>query len=210
MRSQVCGVLAIWLGMQVAGDSLAVQDAASELSCATFPADLSETGLIARYGSANVRSAPVFGSDDGPQDGTVVFPNVDAMKLEAVWWDAASKTRLHWVRAHGDGGRWQAPNGITVGMDLRTIERANGWPFRLAALSTEGQGAVRSWRDGRLKRSDVDGCRVSINLFPIGGEAADPRLSRQVIRGREFSSGHPAMQALNPRVGAIWVIHSPR
>jgi hypothetical protein len=70
MRNNVAWALMIWLGLQAAGNSLAVQDASFEFSCAAFPPDLSEAGLRARYGKEYVRAASVFGSDDGPQDGT--------------------------------------------------------------------------------------------------------------------------------------------
>lgn len=139
-----------------------------------------------------------------------MFPDRDDMRVEIVWWDPESKTKPYWVRTRGANSRWQMPNGITVGTDLLTIERANGWPFRLAALSTEGQGVIRSWGHGRFKRSDADGCTLRITLFPTGGQNVNPLLARQVLRGREFSSGHPAMQALNPRVVSIFVTHGPR
>jgi hypothetical protein len=70
-----------------------MQDRAPDFSCLTFPSDLSQANLIERYGTGNVRSAPVFGSDDGPQDGTVVFPDSDNMKLEIVWFDPQARTR---------------------------------------------------------------------------------------------------------------------
>jgi hypothetical protein len=35
----------------------------------------------------------------------------------------------------------------------------------------------------------------------------DPGVHRQVLRGPEFSSGHPAMQAINPRVATLTVGH---
>jgi len=41
-----------------------------------------------------------------------------------------------------------------------------------------------------------------------GSDLADPARARfynQVIGDREFSSGHPAMQALNPFVYEIWL-----
>ena len=52
-----------------------------------FPADLGEVDLIKQYGSANVKRAPVTGSDDGPQDGTVVFDDTPR-RLDIVWWDS--------------------------------------------------------------------------------------------------------------------------
>jgi hypothetical protein len=144
--------LVTWLGIGWAG-SLLAQEPFEEFSCASFPADLSETELAKRYGNANVKRAQVTGSDDGPQDGTVVFGDT-ARRLEVVWWDPQTRSKLAWVRSRELSSPWQTPNGISIGMDLLDIERRNGHPFR--------------------------------------------------------SSGHPAMQAINPRVASLWVFHDPR
>ena len=202
MRSQLGWVLTVGLVLQqaVGTSSLPVQEGPHEFSCAAFPQDLGEAGLIARYGRENVRSAAVVGSDDGPQDGTVVFPDQDDLRLEIVWRDPESRKRLAWVRTRGGGRRWEAPNGIAVGMDLKTIERRNGWPFRLRGFTGEGDpGRILSWGNGRFKSADAGGCAVNIFLLPADNTVVDPLLGRQLGRG-EFSSGHPAMQALNPRV----------
>jgi hypothetical protein len=137
-------MLVLWLGVQVDGTLLA-QPALEEFSCASFPADLSETSLINRYGTGNVKRAPVVGSDDGPQDGTVVFDN-SPRKLEIVWWDRDGGTKLAWITSREADSPWKTPYGIFLGMDLLAIERLNGWPFRLRGLDgPEGLGVIRSW-----------------------------------------------------------------
>jgi hypothetical protein len=95
-------------------------------------------------------------------------------------------------------------------MDLQDIERRNGWPFRLRGLTgPEGLGVIRSWGQGRLRDAGDDGCRLRISLQSSGDRPIDPALYRQVSRGSDFSSGHPAMQAINPRVASLWVAHDP-
>jgi hypothetical protein len=85
-------------------------------------------------------------------------------------------------------------------MDLKTIERRNGRPFRLRGFTGEGYpGRIISWGSGRFKSATAAGCTVSIFLLPTDDTEVDPLLGRQLGLG-EFSSGHPAMQALNPRV----------
>jgi hypothetical protein len=181
-----------------------------EFSCAAFPRDLDETKLIARYGRENVKSALVSGWDER-EEGTVVFPDQDDRKLEIWWWDSESKKRLHWIRTRGTGSPWTAINGIRVGMDLKAIERRNGWPFRLRGFIGEGYpGAVVTWEKGRLKSADQSsGCTDRVYLLPVDEVRARPQWSRQLGRG-EFSSGHPAMQALNPRVYQMTVNHDWR
>jgi hypothetical protein len=51
-----------------------------------------------------------------------------------------------------------------------------------------------------LEQSRVDGCRLRVNLQPPYDGTIDMDLLRQVRSGREYSSGHPAMQQINPLV----------
>jgi hypothetical protein len=166
MRSSLAWMLVSWLGLQVEARTLLPQPALEEFSCASFPADLSETNLINRYGTGNVKRAPVVGSDDGPQAGTVVFDD-SPRKLEMVWWDPEVRTRLAWVKSREANSPWKTPNGIFPGMDLLAIKRLNGWPFRLRGLTgPEGLGVIRSWGQGRLRDAGTDGCRLLISLQP--------------------------------------------
>jgi hypothetical protein len=151
-----------------------MQEPPTDFSCVSFPTNLNEAVLVDRYGRDNVRRAPVWGSDDGPRDGVVVFDG-SAKKLEAVWWDPGTNARLHWIRTREAGGPWQAPGGISIGLDLRMIERRNGRPFRLAGLAgPEGRGIIRSWGGGRLPDVEAQGCRVAISLQPSSETRVDP------------------------------------
>lgn len=100
--------------------------------------------------------------------------------------------------------------GICLGMRLREIEQLNGWPFRLRGLEgPEGLGVIRSWGQGRLRDVREDGCMVWISLQPSGDRPVDPAMYRQVGRA-DFFSGHPAMQAINPRVASLTLAYDPR
>jgi hypothetical protein len=189
--------------------TLQLEAATFAFTCAAFPADLSEADLIARYGPGHVIKAPVFGSDDGPQNGTALFSQTDDRRLEIVWQNEESRSSPRWVKAVGS--RWTTANGITIGTTLLAIERANGRPFRLAGFQTESQGRLLSWEHGRLGHPhDPDGCGVSIQFQPSYDGTENFDLVRQVRSGREYSSGHPALQKLNPRVVAMWLAHSRR
>jgi len=210
MRGVLACVLVISIGLGAASGSQFTEGDGREFSCASFPADLSEAALVERFGGANVRRAPVVGADDGPQGGAVVYDG-SPMQIEMVWWDVDTRTQLAWVRTRELDSPWRTPKGIAIGMDLVTLERRNGWPFRLRGLAgPEGRGIVRSWGRGRLESSDSEGCRLSISLQPTGERRVDPALYGQVAQGREFSSGHPAMQAINPQVVELIVSHDPR
>lgn len=209
MRGVLACVVVISIGLGAVSGSQFTERNGREFSCSSFPADLSETALVARFGATNVRRAPVVGADDGPQEGAVVYEG-SPMKIEMVWWDEDTRTRLAWARTREPDSPWRTPNNITIGIDLVRIEQRNGWPFRLRGLAgPEGRGIVRSWGRGRLESSDSEGCRLSISLQPIREQRVDPALYWQVAQGREFSSGHPAMQAINPHVVELFVSHDP-
>jgi len=199
--------LAIWVGLATAGSVRAQQQPFEDFSCVSFPADLSEARLISRYGRENVRRARVRGADES-EDGAIVFDGTPR-QLEVVWWDPEARSELSWIGSHEGNSTWRTPNGLSIGMDLQHIERRNGWPFRLRGLTgPEGLGVIKSWGRGRLRDANDDGCAVRISLQPANDRRIDPALYRQVSRG-DFSSGHPAMQAINPRVAWLVVTHNP-
>ena len=191
--------------VSVNGSAMPLQGASLDLSCAMFSADTSETGLIARFGAENVTTAPVIGLDDGPSEGTVLFPSTPDARAEILWLDRESKRRPAWIVVKGEHSRWRTTKGITLGIELLTLEQTNRRPFRLAGFQTERQGAVISWAGGRLETPDTDGCHVAIHMQPRYDGAEDSALMRQVRAGREYSSGHRAIQALNPRVVSLTI-----
>jgi hypothetical protein len=180
------------------------RDSSFILSCAAFHADLTEADLIKRFGAGNVRRAPVTGSDDGPAPGTVIFPDRPDQRLEIAWFDIEGRRHPRFIRAQeaDDKTRWRTPQGITLGDDLRALEGRNAKPFRLSGFYSEVHGLVRSWVGGRLEvpTSSEGGCTLGIH-FSAGDETdATFRTIRQVAYGSNYSSAHPAMQTLNPRV----------
>ena len=192
--------------------NLSDADSRLEFSCAAFPAPVSESWLIARFGAANVVTDSIVGADDGPFPGTVVYQSWPEMRLDVAWQDQNTRTAAAWIRIQG-GSRWVTSHRFGVGSDLLSVERANGWPFRLQGFVGEGWsgGRVLSWGQGRFASDDPEGsCSELINFqHPYDG-SVDATLLRQVGRIREVSSGHPAMQQINPRVVAVWLVYSQR
>jgi hypothetical protein len=181
-----------------------------ELSCAAFPAPVSETWLIQRFGAANVVTDSIIGADDGPFPGTVVYPSTPGMRLDVAWQDPNTRTAAAWIRIQGDS-RWVTSYGFGVGADLLSVERANGWPFRLHGLIGEGWfgGRLLSWGRGRFAAAQPEGaCSEVINFQHSYDGSIDGSLLKQVNRIAEVSSGHPAMQQINPRVVAVWLSYS--
>ena len=173
-----------------------------ELSCAVFTPDTTQADLIARFGAEHVSTGPVFGFDDGPQQGTILFAERPDSRVEIIWSDPEARRQPSVVMVRGAGSRWRTSNGIMLATDLRALERANGRAFRLAGLQIEGGagGAVVSWAGGLLEPPSSRQCRNGVHLQPAYDGSEAPALMRQVRSGHQYSSRHPAFHALKLRV----------
>jgi hypothetical protein len=187
-----------------------------DFSCASFPPDLSEHDLVVRFGAGNVVTAQIEGggAEGEYNEGTVLFPKDSEARLEIFWKTKEPKRTPDWVRVDGPHSHWRYA-GITLGTDLLTVEKLNGGPFVLTGFATDSEGALISWGNGRLRAFDSEACRVQIWLSQ-GKDANDRlgntklnQLEHQVVGIRAYSSGHPAMQALNPRVYEMMVRYGP-
>ena len=164
-----------------------------------FTPDLTEQRLIEIYGAANVRAGDVYVGEGFSEPGAVVFPDSPPDRIEVVWSDGEKRAMPRFVRVRSKSTRWKTADLITIGSDLKSIERINRRPFRLRGFGWDYSGSVTSWAGGRLEREETAGCRIRVALQP-GGEGEWPSIWQQVLGDREFSSGHPAMQQLNPQV----------
>lgn len=186
------------------------QASSLEFSCDAFPAPLGEADLIERFGPENVVTDTLHGSEDGPILGTVVNPDDPTTRIEIAWLDPARRRDASWARVRTVGSRWVTSHGLRVGQDLRSVERANGRPFRLSGFVQEGGngGAVLSWGRGRLGGRPADRSCSELIVFqhPYDGTAPVDAL-RQVDRLQEVSSGHPAMQEVNPVIVVISLVY---
>ena len=194
-------VLALMLGQETAASSRV-------FGCGgPFTADLTEQRLIEIYGAANVRAGDVYVGEGNYESGTIVFPDSPKGRIEVLWQDSAKRMLPAAIGVRRDATDWRTVTGITIGTDLKTIERANGRPFRLLGFDWDYQGTVMSWSAGRLSKQDGGACRVRMRLRPTGDEwsAISRAIARQVSGMAEFSSGHPAMQQINPRVYELWL-----
>jgi len=166
-----------------------------------FSPQTSVANLIERFGEANVTTEQIYIGEGFYEEGTVLFKNSDEEKVEILWKDPKSKQFPKLVLLRGKKSRWRTTRGLALGLDLRTVEKLNRRPFRLRGFAWDYEGAVTSWSGGSLGKQEVDHCTEWARLRPeehvVDGMK---RYYYQVLGDREFSSGHPAMQALNPRV----------
>jgi hypothetical protein len=216
LRSSLLSALLFYSAI---GSAQAVNQPDDELlfACESFPRDFTEDDLRARFGAENVIRDQVTFFDDGPQETTVVFPDDPSRRLFITWSDLENGTGPGGVRISDFESRWRNVDGLSVGDTLLAVEEANGWPFRLNALTFEGGGRVRNWGEGRLTdlESELPECRMVIGFGFRANAALDPLLVRQVssllirdLSPRGLSSGHPALRELNPVID-LMVISYP-
>lgn len=178
------------------------------LACdsASFPPTISADELVRRYGAQNVTSGSIYLGEGESERGTILFAGNSWKRLEILWQDTAGHRFPSSIRVQGTvGSEWTTAEGITITTRLRTLERLNGKPFRLAGFGWDGSGTVTSWSGGKLAKSGGNACELRAGLADAGRDAFDRRLSDQVQGDREFSSAHPAMQTLDPRVDRLYL-----
>jgi hypothetical protein len=174
-----------------------------------------DDALDALLGPNNVERIDVKLGEGFTATGTGVYPDSAGHRIEIVWTDTA-RTVPKEVRLTGDSSMWQTGAGISLGSTLREIERLNGFPFRLAGFAFDYAGTIADCGRGRLAVLGCSGAAedfqparegrlMVLRLAPDAAAAAMPEY-RQVRGDRIFSSGHPAMQALDPRVYQMVVI----
>lgn len=172
-------------------------------------ASTSEQELVRAVGEENVRRGPVHVGEGETEPGTFLYPDEPARRLAILWVDEG-RSRPRIIDVCADMGRkrenceWRTAQGITLGTPLKEIEVMNGRPFLILGFAWDYEGTVIDWRGGKLGKPFTSGGRLLLRLAPRR-EAAEFPDERQVLGDRSFSSGHPAMQRIDPKVYAMIV-----
>jgi len=178
------------------------------LTCnSIFRPDVTAARLAEYFGATHVAAAEIALGEGQTELGTVLFPGSSADRVEILWNEQERQQKPRAVFIRGEKSRWRTRSGLTLGLSLRTVESLNIRPFRILGFGWDYDGAVVSWSGGRLDARSSN-CRERVRLLPDEATFGDPvrsRLYSQVQGDREFSSGHPAMQGLNPRVYELWL-----
>jgi hypothetical protein len=173
--------------------------------CTVFPPDLTATQLRNRFGRDFVVDGAVYVGEGESQPGDIVFPNSADSRVEIVWRDQNTRSRPEFVTVRTKTSRWRSKDGLRIGLDLRQVERINRRPFRLTGFGWD-YGGTASWNGGAIGRGDGGGCTIAARFDPTS-ENDPPRIVNQVLGEREFSSGHPAMQAVNPLISQLTLVY---
>jgi hypothetical protein len=179
-----------------------------KMSCAPDAAitpSTTHTDLVVRYGKQNVVDAEVYVGEGFTEPGTILFPDAPERRLELIWHDknerrqpARAFTPLETKRS-----RWQV-QGVALLLDLKTLERMNLKPFGLAGFGWDYAGTVTGWSGGEMEKLETPRCRFLVRLDARQKLNSEERSTYHTVAGEgRFSSSHPAMQKLNPRVYQI-------
>ena len=186
---------------------VSARQSARALECReAFPAGTAIDDLEQRFGKGVVSSTRVYVGEGSYEDAALLFGNSPEERLEVLWADPRTKRGLRSVCAKGSRTKLRAAKGVSLGMDLGTVEKINGRPFRMSGFGFDGGGGTGSWAGGALERSSGTACELRLTLQPEPGELDDPSYD-QVAGDHEFSSGHPAMKASNPKVSRLCLIY---
>lgn len=175
------------------------------LECeSAFPPTMTAASLVERFGAENILNTDIPIGEGFYEPGTVVFPESDALKVEILWQDTESLAVPGLVRVRGEQSAWRTKQGLSLGDDLLIVEQLNGEPFQLTGFEWDYAGTQLSWSGGVLKRKETAGCGVRVRFQP-DDPSDQMEWYLQVLGDGEYSSGHPAMQALNPGVYELWL-----
>ena len=175
-----------------------------------------ETDLQRMYRPENIKNGEIQIGEGEVESGTVVFPDDPLKRIEVLWADPEKRVPKSvyvggiYNAAYADKSLWRTTYGITLGTTLSELERINRKPFRLAGFDWDYSGTVLSWNSGVLE--GVFGSEGRKKVFLRLGYSSDPvpPEHRAVQGDRSFSSGHPAMQKINPHVYQMIFIFHPR
>jgi hypothetical protein len=166
--------------------------------------------LAAAFGAANVTTEDINLGEGQFEEGTVLFSKSADERLVILWTGGITHGRPRTLSIRGEKSRWRTSGGLTLGASLQAVERLNRRPFRLVGFRWDYGGTTMNWSGGLLAWRVDDPCRIHARFAPLQNAAGEfapgaEKLLAQVSGERQFSSGHPAVQALNPVVHEIFV-----
>jgi len=164
-------------------------------------ASSSEADLRKAFGAAWVVDKEIDFGEGMFDPGTLIYEKVPGKTLAIRWKDPASRMAPEWFSIcyaqPGVDCGWRTADGIGTGTALKDLERRNGGSFTLAGFGWDYSGTVVDWEGGKLGVLKKGPGRLILRLDAPHASAADYK----AVRGDAiFSSSHPVMQKLNPRV----------
>lgn len=179
---------------------------ADKLACdGPFARDTSHARLISAFGPKNVTFEDVAGAEGSKEKATVLFANEPTRRVQIFWHDEKTRAKPATITI-ATPSQWIGPEGVTIGMTVKQVEKLNGKPFQINGFGWDGGGYV-SGLDGKLA-SLPGGCRLMLRFEPT---AANPLPERYapIIGDRKIASTNALMRRAKPMIGE-WGIGYPR
>jgi len=174
----------------------------------SFPKSMDITWLENKYGRSNVSEEKLHLGEGFYEKGTVLYAKSLKDRVEIFWKKKKEEHGPRFIRVTGKSSNWFTETGISLGTKLTQIEKINKYPFRMAGFAWDNSGGVISWGKGNLaKKASKCSFRANLRPDPFPELLSLRRLYAQVQGDREFSSGHPAMQSLNPQTYRMFLIY---
>lgn len=189
-------------GVLLAAPAIAQSSDPLHLECVgPFGPDSSEELLRQLFGSGNVASETVAGSEGTTLDATLVFPDDPSRRLVILWHDEYRRERPAAIIIRDDSG-WIGPGGVRLGSDLGEVEAVNAAPFRVLGFGWDYGGAA-SFPDGALSNIP-GGCVMSLSFDLDWSRDFGPEFD-PIMGDQELSSDDPVLRAAAPTVSEIAV-----
>ncbi len=212
-RFWVLGFWVLVLGSWFTGADGAAQsgEARRIISCeGPFAPTTTPEVLAGAFGAANVTTENVHVGEGHYEEGTVLFSKLPDERLEILWTGGITHGRPRDLFIRGEKSRWRTAGGLTLGASLHAVERLNRRPFRLLGFGWDYGGTTMHWSGGLLDDRPDGPCRIRARFAVpqnAAGEYAEgaKKFLRYVSGERQFSSGHPAMQTLDPIIYEVFV-----
>lgn len=155
----------------------------------------SETELTKVFGDNVKRSTGYYPEGMGEYQNTLLFPGTEN-QVEFVWVDdSVNFSGLAFIEVGGRKTDWRTIEGITLGTDLKVLERLNQKTFTFYGFGWDYSGMV-NWEEGHL-----DERKVFVSLeYP--GESIPPEFEG-LLGDHEMRSDSELAQKANPIVREI-------
>lgn len=171
----------------------------------------SEQTLIQIYGKRYVRQTDIYLGEGTSEAGTILFPDDPTKTLSILWKSTTTRIEPATIRINSEKTVWKTISDITIGSTLREIERLNKKPFVLTGFAWDYEGTILHSNGGSLTELGIEDSNKSIHartlllrLRPNSKGQSSPEY-KSVLGDHIFSSQHPSMQKLNPKVYDIVV-----
>lgn len=129
---------------------------------------------------------------------TVLFPDTKN-EVEFIWKDDSIHfNQLLEVKVFKDSTRWKTKEGITIGTNLKTLEKLNEKPFLFYGFEWD-YGGIVNWNDGYFLSRNVAVCLA----LP---ETVDFSDYEKLLGDSEFKSNSKIAQEVNPTVSELSLI----